>query len=108
MRALHHMCHSNSGELLIVLTSKKALRGLCLATRSVFPLPPRLEQLAQFEQWERMRLGVEDDLIQGEDIVLAKQEVEVLERLCKPEALHIVSEICWYHIDAIDAAETGL
>ena len=37
-----------------------------------------------------MRLGVEDPLVEGEEGVGGEDEVEVLERLRQPEALHRV------------------
>ena len=37
-----------------------------------------------------MSLGIEDELIQADHIRLAEYQIEILQRLCGPEALHAV------------------
>jgi hypothetical protein len=45
-----------------------------------YPLPPSAKTLLTWiEARERMRLGVDDDLVQGQEIVGPEEEVEVLE-----------------------------
>jgi hypothetical protein len=46
-------------------------------TISLLPPPPREEEFSKFETWEGVGFSVEDDFVEGEDVVWSEEEVEV-------------------------------
>jgi hypothetical protein len=67
------------------MANKLLLLRLATCRRERWSRPRReggLEDVGLFPDLERVRLGVEDVLVEGNQLVLAEEEVEVLERLC--------------------------
>jgi hypothetical protein len=50
-----------------------------LSVNSGFPLPPSLQQFAEFESWQWMSLCVNDHLIERQQIIWREKEIEVLQ-----------------------------
>lgn len=51
-----------------------------------------------------MSLGVEDPLVEADEVGLGEEEVVVLERLGDPEALHLVLDVGGRGEDVVDGA----
>lgn len=51
-----------------------------------------------------MRLGIQNPIIQTNNILLRKQQIKVLERLREPETLHLVAKRRFRSCDVVDGA----